>query len=125
VLGLGDRQELQPKGECNRVLVAWAGSRFREGLGSLTAERRDLERAFWRDARISRVRNIGTALRYQDVERRSGDGAKVAVALALFWPRGLYWWWKGPQERRGQQSERVMTQAVRRRSTCCRTRRLA
>ena len=31
---------------------------------------------------------------YRDVEKRNGEGAKVAVAVVLFWPLGFYWWYQ-------------------------------
>jgi hypothetical protein len=31
---------------------------------------------------------------YRDVEKRNGDGAKVAVVMVLFWPLGIYWWYQ-------------------------------
>ena len=34
---------------------------------------------------------------YRDVEKRNGDGAKVAIAVVLFWPLGVYWWHKARQ----------------------------
>ncbi|MDT5075477.1 MAG: hypothetical protein QOJ80_114 [Mycobacterium sp.] len=38
---------------------------------------------------------------YRDVEKRTGDGAKVAFAMVMFWPLGLYWWSKARKVHRG------------------------